>query len=142
MGPMLVMKHMCPLLVAGGMERVQCQSKQPFAVVANLSSRTGSIGENRIGRGFSYRASEAALNQFSKTASIEMASRELPVVTVLLQPEAVEATMDVSSHTAQTPAIEISISERAADRVLDVIDGVAMEDNGRFIAHDGTSVAW
>ncbi|KAH9746404.1 NAD(P)-binding Rossmann-fold superfamily protein [Citrus sinensis] len=58
-GPILVIKHMSPLLKVGG-----TGIERDVAVVANLSARVGSIGDNRLGGWHSYRASKAALNQF------------------------------------------------------------------------------
>ncbi|GAY54714.1 hypothetical protein CUMW_158860 [Citrus unshiu] len=57
-GPILVIKHMSPLLKVGG-----TGIERDVAVVANLSARVGSIGDNRLGGWHSYRASKAALNQ-------------------------------------------------------------------------------
>ena len=51
-GPALVMKHFLPLL-----------PRESRAVFATLSARVGSIGDNRLGGWYSYRASKAALNQ-------------------------------------------------------------------------------
>ncbi|XP_024542123.1 uncharacterized protein LOC9647559 isoform X2 [Selaginella moellendorffii] len=53
-GPALVMKHMSPLLKSGGSREVP--------VIANLSARVGSIGDNKLGGWLSYRASKTALN--------------------------------------------------------------------------------
>jgi len=50
---------MWPLLKAGGAAGTQ----RDFAVIANLSARVGSIGDNQLGGWHSYRASKAALNQ-------------------------------------------------------------------------------
>lgn len=52
-------QHLWPLLKAGG----GSGPGRDFAVVANLSARVGSIGDNRIGGWHSYRASKASLNQ-------------------------------------------------------------------------------
>lgn len=49
---------MSPLLKVGG-----TGIERDVAVVANLSARVGSIGDNRLGGWHSYRASKAALNQ-------------------------------------------------------------------------------
>ena len=38
-------------------------TERDVAVVANLSARVGSIGDNRLGGWHSYRSSKAALNQ-------------------------------------------------------------------------------
>lgn len=50
---------MWPLLRAGG----GSGTERDVAVVANLSARVASIGDNQLGGWHSYRASKAALNQ-------------------------------------------------------------------------------
>lgn len=50
---------MWPLLKDGG----GLGTERDVAVVANLSARVGSIGDNRLGGWHSYRASKSALNQ-------------------------------------------------------------------------------
>merc|ERR1719238_638684 len=64
-GPMLMARHFSPLLVA---------SKQP-AVFASISARVGSIGDCAMGGWYSYRASKAAQNMFTKALSIELLRR-------------------------------------------------------------------
>lgn len=54
-----VLQHMWPLLKAGGGNGTE----REVAVVANISARVGSIGDNRLGGWHSYRASKTALNQ-------------------------------------------------------------------------------
>ena len=48
------------------------------AIVVNLSARVGSIGDNRLGGWYSYRASKAALNQLTKTLRWPTANRPPP----------------------------------------------------------------
>jgi hypothetical protein len=50
---------MWPLLKVGS----GSGTERDFAVVANLSARVGSIGDNRLGGWHSYRSSKAGLNQ-------------------------------------------------------------------------------
>ena len=50
---------MWPLLKIGG----GSGTERDVAVVANLSARVGSIGDNRLGGWHSYRSSKTALNQ-------------------------------------------------------------------------------
>lgn len=57
-GPALIMKHVLPLSPRSGR-----------FVFATLSARVGSIGDNRHGGWYSYRASKAALNQLVRTAA-------------------------------------------------------------------------
>src|SRR5690606_17206283 len=60
-GPALLMKHFLPLL-----------PRDRRAVFATLSAKVGSIGDNRLGGWYAYRASKAALNQLVRTASVEL----------------------------------------------------------------------
>ena len=57
-GPALLMKHFLPLLPREG-----------GSVFATLSAKVGSIGDNRLGGWYSYRASKAALNQLARVAA-------------------------------------------------------------------------
>ncbi len=65
-GPALIMKHVLPRLPRSGR-----------AVFATLSARVGSIGDNRLGGWYAYRASKAALNQLVRTAAVKLASPAL-----------------------------------------------------------------
>lgn len=56
---------MWPLLKAGG----RFGTERDVAVVASLSARVGSIGDNRLGGWHSYRSSKAALNQCKNSFS-------------------------------------------------------------------------
>lgn len=55
-------------------------------MIANMSARVGSIGDNALGGWYSYRASKTALNQLTKTMSLECARRKLNVACILLHP--------------------------------------------------------
>jgi NAD(P)-dependent dehydrogenase (short-subunit alcohol dehydrogenase family) len=44
---------------------------RPPAVVGSVTARVGSIGDNRLGGWYSYRMSKSAMNQFTKTFSLE-----------------------------------------------------------------------
>ncbi|CAI7862735.1 unnamed protein product, partial [Closterium sp. NIES-53] len=105
-----------------------------------MSSRTGSISNNHIGGWYSYCASKAALNQFTKTAAVELAAQKSPVVAVLLHPGTVDTDL-TRPFTSHLPADQIFTPDFAADQLLGVIDGLSEKDNGRFIAYDGTDVA-
>ncbi|PIA25363.1 hypothetical protein AQUCO_11800033v1 [Aquilegia coerulea] len=73
-GPIMVIKHMWPLLKAGK----GFGTGQDFAVVANISARVGSIGDNRLGGWHSYRSSKSALNQclLNLWATLERSNKE------------------------------------------------------------------
>jgi NAD(P)-dependent dehydrogenase (short-subunit alcohol dehydrogenase family) len=48
--------------------------------------QVGSIGDNRLGGWYSYRASKAALNQLTRTLALELERKKLPAAAVLLHP--------------------------------------------------------
>ena len=67
LGPILVLKHLIALL-----------PKDAPCHVGILSARVGSIGDNRLGGWYSYRAAKTALNQLVHTAAIELAADRRP----------------------------------------------------------------
>lgn len=64
----LYKKQMWPLLKAGG----GTGTDRDFAIVASISARVGSIGDNRLGGWYSYRSSKAALNQCMNQFFLEL----------------------------------------------------------------------
>jgi NAD(P)-dependent dehydrogenase (short-subunit alcohol dehydrogenase family) len=60
--------------------------RQGKAVFATLSARVGSIGDNRLGGWYAYRASKAALNQLVRTAAVELARRSPDTICVASHP--------------------------------------------------------
>ena len=125
-GPMLVLKHIVKLL-----------PRDNRTVFACLSARVGSIGDNRLGGWYSYRASKAALNQFIRTASIELARTHPHSVCVALHPGTVETkfTQNYKDH-AMVPPLE------AANNLLNVLDGLTEKDTGQFFDWSGQQVVW
>lgn len=64
----------------------QLARRERPAVVASLSARVGSIGDNRLGGWYSYRASKAALNQLTKTAAVEFQRKKQNVACIVIHP--------------------------------------------------------
>jgi len=127
-GPMLLMKHFLPLLPRRGR-----------AVFVTLSARVGSIGDNGFGGWYGYRASKAALNQFVRTASIELGRRSPDAVCVALHPGTVETRL--TAGFART-GLEVQSPGTAATRILEVIDGLDARHTGGFFDHRGERVPW
>lgn len=69
--------------------------RQKPAVIANMSARVGSIGDNSLGGWYSYRASKTALNQLTKTMSLECARRKMNVACILLHPGTVDTDLSL-----------------------------------------------
>lgn len=127
-GPALLMKHFLPLL-----------PRQGRSVFATLSARVGSIGDNRLGGWYSYRASKAALNQFVRTASIELGRRQPAAICVALHPGTVATPLSAPFVKA---GLDVQTPEEAAARLLDTIEGLGPGSSGGFFDHRGNPVPW
>jgi NAD(P)-dependent dehydrogenase (short-subunit alcohol dehydrogenase family) len=127
-GPALLMKHFLPLLPMQGK-----------SVFATLSAKVGSIGDNRLGGWYSYRASKAALNQLVRTAAVELRRRQPQALCVALHPGTVATAL--SAPFAKS-GLDVRTPMDAAQRLLDVMDGLKASDSGGFFNHDGTPLPW
>jgi NAD(P)-dependent dehydrogenase (short-subunit alcohol dehydrogenase family) len=127
-GPGLLMKHFMPLLAPTG--------KAVFAV---LSARVGSIGDNKLGGWYSYRASKAALNQLVRTASVELRRSNRDAVCVALHPGTVDTGL---SRPFMKAGLDVQTPDVAALRLLEVIDRLAPEHSGGFFDYRGDEIEW
>ncbi|MEN5239210.1 MULTISPECIES: SDR family NAD(P)-dependent oxidoreductase [Pseudomonas] len=127
--PILLLKHLLPLL-----------RHQP-ATFAALSARVGSIGDNRLGGWYSYRASKAALNQLLRTASIEL-KRLNPASTVLaIHPGTTDTQLSQPFQANVAPG-KLFEPAFAAQCILRLVASHGPEDSGTFWAWDGKLVDW
>lgn len=125
LGPALVLRHFLPLLDKQG-------------AMAMLSAKVGSIGDNRLGGWYAYRASKAALNMLIKTAAIELARSKPKARLLSLHPGTVISPLSqpFRGANAARPA------EQAAADMLRVIDSLGPEHSGSFHAYDGQPLPW
>jgi NAD(P)-dependent dehydrogenase (short-subunit alcohol dehydrogenase family) len=130
LGPLLVAKHFIDVLTHG--ER---------AVLANLSARVGSIGDNRLGGWYAYRAAKSAQNQFTRTLAIEAARRAPRLICVALHPGTVDTDLS-RPFRSRVPADRLFDADRAAAQLLCVIEGLDEASSGRFFAWDGAEIPW
>jgi NAD(P)-dependent dehydrogenase (short-subunit alcohol dehydrogenase family) len=128
MGPALLMKHFLPLL-----------PKHGKSIFATLSAKVGSIGDNRLGGWYSYRASKAALNQFVHTAAIELARRKPEAVCVALHPGTVDT--GLSSDFART-GLKVRQPAEAAALLIGALDRLTSAETGGFFDYNGVSLPW
>lgn len=125
-GPALVLRHFAPL-----MDRQR-------SLVGLLSAKVGSIGDNRLGGWYAYRASKAALNMVVKTAAIEMARTHKGLVMAALHPGTVRTGLS-DPFNGQTLGRD---PQEAATQLLAVLDGLKAEDSGCFRAYDDSELPW
>ncbi|ODJ94480.1 short-chain dehydrogenase [Pseudomonas viridiflava] len=127
--PILLLKHLLPLL-----------RKQP-ATFAALSARVGSIGDNRLGGWYSYRASKAALNQLLHTASIEL-KRLNQVSTVLAIHPGTTDTELSQPFQANVPEGQLFEPAFSAERIIEVVGAHGPADSGSFWDWDDKPIVW
>lgn len=126
-GPALILKQVPRLL-----------SRNTRSVVATLSARVGSIGDNHIGGWHSYRASKAALNQIIRGAAVELGRTHRAAICLALHPGTVETPFTAGyagRHKTMPPA-------DAAAALLRVIDGATPDMTGGFYDYAGVTVPW
>lgn len=129
-GPALAARHFLPLL-----------PRDRRAVMAFLSARVGSIGDNRLGGWHSYRASKAALNALIRCFAIELASRNREAIVVAVHPGTVDTDLS-RPFQRHVPGGKLFRPEEAARHLLAVIDRLTPADSGGFFAWDGTRIEY
>ena len=123
-GPALMMKHLLPLFPRDGK-----------ATFATISAKVGSIGDNRLGGWYGYRAAKAALNQMVRTASIELARKRPHAVCIALHPGTVDTPLSAPFAKA---GLALQQPQDAAASLVKVIDEATPAQSGLLISYDGT----
>ncbi|AWN53040.1 SDR family NAD(P)-dependent oxidoreductase [Methylobacterium sp. 17Sr1-1] len=126
-GPALVAKHLLPLMPRKGR-----------SVFAALSARVGSIGDNRLGGWYAYRASKAALNQVLRTLAVETARTHPELIVAGLHPGTVQTAL--SRPFRPDPGPGLFAPEESAAHLVRVLDGLQIGDSGGVFAWDGQPV--
>ena len=121
---------MAPLKMAEAF--IQQISRSQLKTIVTITSKMGSIADNRGGGSYIYRSSKAAVNIVVRSLSIDLnASR---IIAVLLHPGWVRTDMG-------GPNGLISV-EQSVTGMCHVISGLKFEDSGKFYAFDGQIVPW
>ncbi len=107
-------------------------AKSQRKIIANLSSKMGSIEDNGSGGSYVYRSSKAALNMVMKSMAIDLAPRGITVIS--FHPGWVLTDMG-------GPNAEIGTQESVSG-MKQVLDGLSFEDSGKFFEYDGSEIAW
>lgn len=127
-GPAMLMKHFLPLM-----------DRQGRSVFATLSARVGSIGDNRLGGWYSYRASKAAQNQLLRSAAVEWRRSHPLSICVAIHPGTVDTPL--TRGYAKT-GLDVQTPDAAAQRILSVLAGLDPAHSGGFFDNKGLPVPW
>lgn len=126
----LLIKHLQPMLRHGDR-----------SVVATISAKVGSIGDNRLGGWYGYRASKAALNMLIHTAAIEYGRRCPQAILVALHPGTTDTQLS-KPFQRNVPEGKLFPVEKTVGLLLGVIRGLEPADSGEFFSWDGSRLPW
>lgn len=129
-GAVLLAKHLMPLF-----------NKSDRSIFAAISAKVGSIGDNRLGGWYGYRASKAALNMFLKTTAIEYSRRCPKTIVVALHPGTTDTRLS-QPFQKNVPPGKLFPVEHTVDLLSRIISNLEMKDSGEFFSWDGTQLPW
>ena len=119
-GPMRVTRALLPAL----------KRSRAHAVVAQITSLMGSIGDNSSGGAYAYRMSKAALNMFNKSFAVDHPE----IIALALHPGWVRTEMGG----VQAPIMPVD----SVRGMLKVIDGAPAAQSGHFYDFEGDELPW
>ncbi len=128
-----------PLLVARAFESLLRTSR--FARFVALSARVASIGDNRSGGWYAYRASKAALNMMIRTLAIEWLRLPRPIGCFAVHPGTVATDLS-EPFRKNVNAKQVFSPARAAEQLLETIHELTADQSGGFYAYDGQPIEW
>jgi NAD(P)-dependent dehydrogenase (short-subunit alcohol dehydrogenase family) len=117
------------MLVQAFVEQVAASQQK---LVAVISSKVGSIADNSSGGSYVYRSSKTAVNQVVKSLSIDLADRDIAVIS--LHPGWVQTEMG-------GPNAEISTDESVSG-LKRILQSAGLAQSGQFIEFNGDSIPW
>jgi NAD(P)-dependent dehydrogenase (short-subunit alcohol dehydrogenase family) len=120
-GPVLVSQHFIDLLRKG-----------IHPVIVNVSSEAGSVSRMDQFRGYGYYGSKAAENMYTRALAFDPETEGITVIA--LHPGWVRTDMG-------GPDAHISAAE-SAQGILNVVDSLNPEDNGKFYTWEGVEYPW
>ena len=129
-GAVLLAKHLMPLL-----------RHKEGSIFASISAKVGSIGDNRLGGWYGYRASKAALNMFLKTISIEYNRRCPKTIVVALHPGTTDTRLS-QPFQKNVPPEKLFPVAKTVSLLLEVIADLQLADSGEFFSWDGSRLPW
>jgi NAD(P)-dependent dehydrogenase (short-subunit alcohol dehydrogenase family) len=129
-GAILLFKQVQPLL------------KHPNrSILATISAKVGSIGDNHSGGWYGYRASKAALNMLIRTTAIEYKRTCPQAILVALHPGTTDTQLSLPFQRNVPPEKLFSV-DRTVTQLFTVIDRLEPSDSGEFFSWDGSRLPW
>lgn len=129
-GAVVLAKHLLPLF-----------RHNNRSVFATISAKLGSIGDNRLGGWYGYRASKAALNMLMRTVAIEYGRTSPNTIVVMLHPGTTDTRLS-QPFQRNVPPEKLFTVDRTVSQLLAVIEKLEMSDSGQFFSWDGSRLPW
>jgi NAD(P)-dependent dehydrogenase (short-subunit alcohol dehydrogenase family) len=129
-GAVLLAKHIQPLL-----------KHSDRAILATISAKIGSIGDNSLGGWYGYRASKAALNMFMRTTAIEYKRTCPRAIVVTLHPGTTNTQLS-RPFQRNVPPEKLFPVDRTVRQLLMVLEQLQENDTGEFFSWDGNRLPW
>lgn len=111
------------------------------AIIASLSARVGSIGDNGLGGWYAYRAAKAAHNMLMKTAAIELSRRNRDSIVICLHPGTTDTELS-RPFQENVPEGKLFTPDFVADRLFEVISDRTPEESGTFWDWNNQPIQW
>ncbi len=114
---------------------------QDSSIFACISAKIGSIGDNKLGGWYGYRASKAALNMFIRTIAIEYRRKSPKTIVVSLHPGTTNTQLSLPFQKNVLPGKLFSV-EFTVTQLINVIAHLKDVDSGCFFSWDGSRLPW
>jgi NAD(P)-dependent dehydrogenase (short-subunit alcohol dehydrogenase family) len=142
LGPMLAIKHFSDFLPRRGVKLESIAGlPNDVAVFATMTARVGSIGDNKLGGWFAYRASKAASNQLSKTLQNNLQMTKRPAISITLHPGTVKTNLSRDFWDSTKPE-KLFTPDFSAEKLHAVIQGLKADDGGRQFDWKGEQIPY
>lgn len=126
----LEVNSIAPLMLVQAFVEQVAASRQKL--VAVISSKMGSIGDNGSGNSYIYRSSKTAVNMVVKCLSMDLADRGISAIT--LHPGWVQTDMGGSNAEISTAVCVSGLKS--------ILQSAGPAQSGQFIEYDGASIPW
>jgi NAD(P)-dependent dehydrogenase (short-subunit alcohol dehydrogenase family) len=107
-------------------------SRSRLKTIVTITSKMGSIADNRGGGSYLYRSSKVAVNMVVKSLAIDL--KPLGITAVVFHPGWVKT--DMGGPNAMISA------EQSVSGIRRVISNLTLADSGKFFAYDGQEIPW
>jgi NAD(P)-dependent dehydrogenase (short-subunit alcohol dehydrogenase family) len=106
-----------------------------------FSARVGSIGDNKLGGWYGYRASKSALNMIIKCAQIECQRRAKNISLISYHPGTVETKLS-KPFQSNVPKDKLFTSDFTVAQLLKIIPTLSAENGPHYIDWQGKTIPW